>query len=85
MYSSVFIVALVHLFLFFAFIVTIHLTLYWDIKYEVERSDQRSEVKCSKLCFMATKHGQKNHWCEFKMMIMTFMEVKGQEVKCSKQ
>ena len=38
------------------------------------------EVKCqevnhSNLCSMATKHGQKNRYCKFRMM-MTFMEVK---------
>ena len=41
--------------------------------------DQRSaEVKYSRLCSMATKHGQKYPWCKFKRM-MTFMEVKGQQ------
>ena len=40
---------------------------------------QRStEVKYSKLCSMATKLGQKNRWCKFRM-IMTFMEVKDQQ------
>ena len=34
-----------------------------------------SEVKCGKLCDMATILGQKNHWCKLGMM-MTFMEVK---------
>ena len=34
-----------------------------------------SEVKCGKLCDMATIFGQKNHWCKLGMM-MTFMEVK---------
>ena len=37
-----------------------------------------SEVKCDKLCAMATKLGQKNSWCKF-MMMMTFMEVKGHQ------
>ena len=37
-----------------------------------------SEVKCVKLCAMATKLGQKNPWCEF-IMTMTFMEVKGHQ------
>ena len=40
---------------------------------------QRStEVKYSKLCSMATKLGQKNHWCKIRML-MTFTEVKGQQ------
>ena len=40
---------------------------------------QRSkEVKRSKLCYMATKLGQKNRWCKFRMMA-TFMEVEGQQ------
>ena len=34
-----------------------------------------SEVKCGKLCDMATIFGQKNHWCKLGMMT-TFMEVK---------
>ena len=32
-----------------------------------------------KVCAMATKLGQKNPWCEFIMMMMTFMEVKGHQ------
>ena len=37
---------------------------------------QRSaEVKCSKLCAMTTKLGQKNPRCKF-MMMVTFMKVK---------
>ena len=43
---------------------------------EVKRS---SQVKCGKLCAMATKLGQKNPWCKFIMMMMTFMEVKGHQ------
>ena len=37
-----------------------------------------SEVKCDKLCSMATNHGQKNPWCK-SMVMMTFMEVKGHQ------
>ena len=37
-----------------------------------------SEVKCVKLCDMATIFGQKNWWCKLRMM-MTFMEVKGHQ------
>ena len=37
-----------------------------------------TEVKHTKLCPMATKHGRKNRWCKFRR-IMTFMEVKGQQ------
>ena len=37
-----------------------------------------SEVKCGKLCAMATKFGQKNCWCKLRMM-MTFTEVKGHQ------
>ena len=41
--------------------------------------DQKSsEVKCGKLCALATKLGQKNHGCKF-IFIMTFMEVKGHQ------
>ena len=43
--------------------------------YEGQRS---MEVECNKLCHMATKRGQKNRWCKFKMM-MKFIEVKGQQ------
>ena len=40
---------------------------------------QRStEVKHSKLCYMAIKLGQINRWCKFRIM-GTFMEVKGQQ------
>ena len=40
---------------------------------------QRStEVKHSKLCYMAIKLGQISHWCKFRIM-GTFMEVKGQQ------
>ena len=40
---------------------------------------QRSlEVKCSKICTLATKLGQKNPWCKF-LMMMIFMEVKGHQ------
>ena len=37
--------------------------------------------KCQycKLHYMATKPGQKNRWCKFRMMMMTFMAVKGQQ------
>ena len=44
---------------------------------DLHRGQRSSEVKCGKLCAMATIFGQKNCWCMFKMM-MTFMEVKGQ-------
>ena len=35
-------------------------------------------VKCGRLCAMATTFGQKKHWCKLRM-IMTFVEVKGQQ------
>ena len=41
-------------------------------------SQRSSEVKCCKLCDMATIFGQKDHWCKLRMM-MTFMEVKGHQ------
>ena len=43
---------------------------------DLHGGQRSSEVKCGKLCAMATKLGQKNPWCKF-MMMMTFMEVKG--------
>ena len=43
------------------------------------RGGQRStEVKYSKQCSMAPKLGQNNCWCKLRMM-MTFVEVKGQQ------
>ena len=45
---------------------------------DLHRGQRSSEVKCDKLCSMATKLGQKNPWCKF-MMMMTFMEVKGHQ------
>ena len=49
---------------------------------DLHGGQRSSEVKCGKLCAMATKLGQKNPWCKF-MMMMTFMEVKrSSEVKC---
>ena len=44
-------------------------------------TSQRSKISRGqnfKQCSMATKLGQKNHWCKFRM-VMTFMEVKGQQ------
>ena len=38
----------------------------------------RSEVKCGKLCDMATIFGIKKCWCKLRM-VMTFMEVKGHQ------
>ena len=38
-----------------------------------------TEVKYSKQCSMATKLGKKNRWCKLSMMMMTFVEVKGQQ------
>ena len=51
---------------------------------DLHGGQRSSEVKCGKLCAMATKLGQKNPWCKFMMMMMmTFMEVKSSsEVKC---
>ena len=45
---------------------------------DLHGGQRSSEVKCNKLCSMATKLGQKNPWCKF-MMMMTFMEVKGHQ------
>ena len=42
---------------------------------DLHGGQRSSEVKCGKLCDMATIFGQKNHWCKLGMM-MTFMEVK---------
>ena len=44
---------------------------------DLHRGQRSSEVKCSKLCAMVTKLGQKNPWCKFKML--TFMQVKGHQ------
>ena len=44
--------------------------------YEDQRS---SEFKCGKLCDMATIFGQKIMLMQAKMMMMTFMEVKGHQ------
>ena len=41
---------------------------------DLHGGQRSSEVKCGKLCAMATKLGQKNPWCKF-MMMMTFMKV----------
>ena len=38
-----------------------------------------SEFKCGKLCDISTIFGQKIRWCKLKMMMMTFMEVKGHQ------
>ena len=45
---------------------------------DLHGGQRSSEVKCGKLCAMATKLGQKNPWCKF-MMMMTFMKVKGHQ------
>ena len=49
--------------------------VYHDDLYGGQRS---SEVKCSKVCAIVTKLGQRNPRCKF-MMMMTFMEVKGHQ------
>ena len=46
---------------------------------DLHGGQRSSEVKGSKLCAMVTKLGQKNPRCKFKMMMMTFMEVKGHQ------
>ena len=43
---------------------------------DLHGGQRSSEVKCGKLCAMATKLSQKKPWCKF-MMMMTFMKVKG--------
>ena len=45
---------------------------------DLHGGQRSSEVKCSKICVLATKLGQKNPWCKF-MMMMTFMKVKGHQ------
>ena len=45
---------------------------------DLHGGQRSSEVKCGKLCAMATKLGKKNPLCKF-MMMMTFMEVKGHQ------
>ena len=47
---------------------------------DLHGGQRSSEVKGSKLCAMVTKRGQKNPLCKFKMMMMTFMEVKGHQM-----
>ena len=43
---------------------------------DLHGGQRSSEVKCGKLCTMATKLGQKKPWCKC-MIMTTFMEVKG--------
>ena len=45
---------------------------------DLHGGQRSSEVKCDKLCVMATQLGQKKPWCKF-MMMMTFMKVKGHQ------
>ena len=45
---------------------------------DLHGGQRSSEVKCDKLCSMATKLGQKNPWFKL-MMMMTFMEIKGHQ------
>ena len=52
---------------------------------DLHGGQRSSEVKCSKVCAMATKLGQKNRWYKFRMMMMTFTEVKGQQMSNIKQ
>ena len=50
-----------------------------QVKNDDLHGGQRStEVKRSKLCYMAIKLGQINRWCKFRMMA-TLMEVKDQQ------
>ena len=44
---------------------------------DLDGGQRSSEVKCGKLCAMATIFGQKKRWCKLRMMI--FMEVKGHQ------
>ena len=46
---------------------------------DLHGGQRSSEVRCDKLCAMATKLGQKNPLSKF-MMMMTFMEVKGSKL-----
>ena len=45
---------------------------------DLHGGQRSSEVKCGKVCATATIFGQKSCWCKLRMM-MTFMEVKGQQ------
>ena len=45
---------------------------------DLDGGQRSSEVKCGKLCAMATIFGQKKLWCNLRMM-MIFMEVKGHQ------
>ena len=45
---------------------------------DLHRGQRSTEVKHSKLCYMAIKLGQINLWCKFRMTV-TFMEVNGQQ------
>ena len=45
---------------------------------DLHGGQRSSEVKCDKLCSMATKLGQKDPWCKF-MMMMTCLEVIGHQ------
>ena len=55
-----------------------------EVLMQIENDDdlyggqRSSEVKCGKLCDMATIFGQKNRRCKLRMM-MIFMEVKGHQ------
>ena len=46
--------------------------------HDLHGGQRSTEVKCSELSDMVTILGQKNCLYKFKMMTMTFMEVKGQ-------
>ena len=45
---------------------------------DLHEGQRSTEVKQSKLCYMAIKLGQINRCCKFRIM-ETFMEVKGQQ------
>ena len=49
------------------------------------RRSKANRGQNNKQCSMATELGQKNRWCKFRMMIMTFTEVKGQKMSNDKQ
>ena len=46
---------------------------------DLHGGQRSSEVKCDKLCSIATKLGQQNSWCKLNMMMTTFIEVKGHQ------
>ena len=46
---------------------------------DLHGGQRSSEVKCGKVRAMAPIFGQKSCWCKLRMMMMTFVEVKGQQ------